>query len=110
EILYERQPDLVIETGTYEGGSALYLAHQMDLIGHGKVITVDITIRDTFAEHPRIEYITGSSVDPAIVAAIRKGAEKCERVMVILDSDHSQQHVTRELGHYNTMVTPGDYL
>lgn len=108
EILVERKPDLIVETGTYMGGSALFLADMCELVGNGRVVSIDINPREDFPRHPRIEYVAGSSTDPQVVAEIHRRASG--RVMVILDSDHSQQHVFAELDAYHDLVTPGDYL
>jgi cephalosporin hydroxylase len=110
EILTELRPELVIETGTFAGGSALFLASCMDVIGCGRVITVDIEEHDARPHHDRITYVTGSSVDPALVDRLRHEAEATARVMVILDSDHARDHVLAELRAYSPLVTPGSYL
>jgi cephalosporin hydroxylase/glycosyltransferase involved in cell wall biosynthesis len=110
EILVETRPDLIIETGTCEGGSALFLASICDLIGCGRVITIDIVDIPGRPQHPRISYLLGSSVDPAVVARVRNEAAGCHRVMVILDSDHRRDHVLAELHAYADLVTPGCYL
>lgn len=110
EILVETRPDLIVETGTYMGGSALYLATICDVLGKGKVVTVDITARAGRPRHRRITYLQGSSVEPPVVARVRSRAKRAKRVMVILDSDHSRDHVLRELELYAPLVTPGCYL
>jgi cephalosporin hydroxylase/glycosyltransferase involved in cell wall biosynthesis len=110
EILVETQPDLIIETGTCAGGSAFFLACMCDLIGRGRVITIDIVSQPGRPQHPRIAYLPGSSVDPGVVARVRAEAAGCRRVMVILDSDHSRDHVLAELHAYADLVTPGCYL
>jgi cephalosporin hydroxylase len=110
EILFERRPGLIIETGTLMGGSALFLASMLDLIGDGRIITIDIEARPERPAHHRIEYRTGSSIDPEIVAGVRESVRGDERVMVILDSDHSREHVLGELRAFAPLVTPGDYL
>jgi cephalosporin hydroxylase len=109
ELLTRTRPDVVIECGTCAGGSALYLAMLLDLIGRGEVITVDIAPRPGLPEHPRIRYVTGSSTDPAVVAGIRSRVGH-RRAMVILDSDHRADHVLAELHAYRDLVQPGDYL
>lgn len=109
EILWEKQPDLVIETGTWFGGSALYMAQVLDRIGHGYVISIDITYEPCRPKHDRIEYYCGSSVDPKTIEDVWERAHK-PRVMVILDSDHSRDHVLSELQVYALMVTSGQYL
>ena len=109
EILHERKPDLVIETGTWQGGTAYYLASLFDLTDHGRIVTVDIEKFPT-PEHPRIEYLVGSSTAPEIIEQIQERIQPGERVMVTLDSDHSREHVLNELRLYSQFVTPGDYL
>jgi cephalosporin hydroxylase len=110
ELIYRIKPDLIIETGTFEGASAYYFASLLDLIGHGEVLTVDVTEVQTRPQHPRITYIVGSSTADAIIDQIRIHSQTAATVMVILDSDHSAAHVRRELELYSPLVTPGSYL
>lgn len=111
EILFSKRPDLVIETGTYGGGSALFLASICDLIGNGRVISVDISPQSPLPEHPRISYMSGrSSTDKGVIEEVRRAADNSARVMVILDSDHSRDHVIAELELYSPLVTVGQYL
>jgi cephalosporin hydroxylase len=107
EILHRTRPDLIVETGTWSGGSALYLATICDLLGGGEVVSIDVAERER-PEHPRITYLTGSSVDPEIIETVRGRA--AGRTMVLLDSDHSEDHVLAELRAYADLVTPGCYL
>jgi cephalosporin hydroxylase len=109
ELLFRKRPDLVIETGTYLGGSALFMAMVMDIIGHGRVISIDNEVKPRRPLHPRISYWNGSSVDEAIVAEARKAASS-GRTMVVLDSDHSAAHVFQEIVSYSPLVRVGDYL
>jgi cephalosporin hydroxylase len=109
ELIVRTRPDVVVEAGTFQGGSALYLAMVLDQLGHGRVITIDVEPRDARPQHPRITYLTGSSIDPAVVAAVRDAVGDV-RAMVILDSDHTEAHVYGELLAYHTLVRPGDYL
>jgi cephalosporin hydroxylase len=108
ELLTRLRPDVIIETGTNRGGSALYLASICDLLDNGKVITVDIETRFDPPEHPRITYLQGSSTAPDIVSRITEAASGT--IMVILDSGHSRAHVLDELAAYASLVTPGSYL
>jgi cephalosporin hydroxylase len=110
ETLAELRPALLIETGTAEGGSALMYAHLMDLMDHGRVITIDIDdVREY--EHPRVTFLHGSSTDPEVVTRVAEEAGAADGpVMVILDGDHSRDHVARELELYAPLVTPGSYL
>ena len=111
EIMFETQPELVVETGTYRGGSAYYLASICDLLGRGEVITIDIEdVRDDYPVHPRITYLAGrSSTDPGVVAEVSARAAG-RRVLVVLDSDHSQAHVAEELAVYAPLVHVGGYV
>lgn len=109
ETIAEVRPDLLIECGTNQGGSSLFFAHLFDLLGDGQVVTVDIERLHNLS-HPRVTYLIGSSVSQEIVDAVRKRAAACSGpVMVILDSDHSRDHVRRELECYAPLVTPGSY-
>lgn len=110
EILTETRPDLIIEAGTHQGGSALFLASICDLLGHGEVLTIDVVEQPGRPQHQRITYLLGSSTDPEVVAEATRRAAAAERVMVILDSDHSEAHVFDELSHLGPLVTPGCYL
>ncbi|MHA6792342.1 CmcI family methyltransferase [Pseudonocardia bannensis] len=110
ELLYRVRPDLVVETGTYKGGSAYFMAGIFDLMGYGRVLTVDVDEDGDRPEHDRIEYVTGSSLDPAVLAQVREEAARNKTVLVILDSDHHCDHVLAELREYSGIVTPGSYL
>jgi len=110
EILYEVKPDLIVETGTWVGGSALFLATMCDLMNRGRIVTIDITENAGRSQHQRITYLLGSSTSPEIVHRVRSMIGKDDRVMVILDSDHRKDHVLRELELYSDMVTPGSYV
>jgi cephalosporin hydroxylase len=110
EILYETKPDLIIEAGTDLGGSALFFATFFDLFDNGQVVSVDVIQQPGRPSHPRVTYLDGSSVDPGIVADLTQRAQAVERVMVVLDSDHSEQHVYNELEVLAPLVTPGCYL
>jgi cephalosporin hydroxylase len=111
EIVFETRPELIVETGTYRGGSALYLASLCDLVGGGEVISIDVEpVRDDYPEHPRITYLGGrSSTDQAVVDEVR-GRAPGRPILVILDSDHSQRHVEAELAVYAPLVPVGCYL
>jgi cephalosporin hydroxylase len=110
QIIVACKPDLIIETGTGQGGSALYLASICDLIDHGEVITVDIKkYPEGCPQHPRIMYLLGDSVGADVVSRTYM-ATKSKSVMVILDSDHEKSHVLKELICYARLVTTGQYL
>ena len=111
ETISELRPALLIETGTHHGGSALFYAQLMDLLGTGRVLTIDIVNKHQDVEHPRIEFLDGSSTDPGIVErAGRAAAEADGPVMVILDGNHDRDHVAQELELYGPLVTPGSLL
>ena len=110
ELLVEQKPELIIETGTAHGGSALYLASVCDLLGRGEIVTVDIFPIEDRPAHNRITYLTGSSTAPEVVAEVERIAAGRERVLVILDSDHARDHVLDELRIYSRFVPPGGYL
>lgn len=110
EMLFELKPDVIIETGTAYGGSALYLAHLCDLMKKGRVVTVDIKDYPGRPQHPRIEYVMGSSIDEALIEKIKSGIKPGEKVLVILDSLHRKDHVLRELELYGELVSPGSYM
>ena len=104
EIIHEKKPDIIIETGTFKGGSALYMADICDAVGNGRIITIDIDKKKERPYHRRIEYMLGSSTE--IKLDIPSGL----KVMVVLDSDHSKEHVANELYIYSKLVTKGQYL
>jgi cephalosporin hydroxylase len=110
EIIVETQPDVIVETGTAAGGSALFLASVCDLVGSGRVLTIDITELPDRPQHERIQYFNGSSTDPGIVEAVRAKIPSDGRVMAVLDSDHHEAHVLRELQTYAPLVTSGNYV
>jgi cephalosporin hydroxylase len=110
EIIYEIKPDLIVEAGTFKGGSALYMANLMDNIGHGKLITIDIEKQPGLPVHPRIQYLLGSSTSSEIVDNVKKAIGPGDKVMVVLDSDHRSFHVLKELLIYSKIVTKGSYL
>jgi cephalosporin hydroxylase len=112
EIIFRTRPDLIIETGVYYGGSTLYLASILDLLGHGSIVAIDIDlsqVHEKTRDHPRVTLLEGSSVDPAIVQQVADMA-RGKRTMVVLDSDHSAPHVLKELTTYGDMVSSGCYL
>jgi cephalosporin hydroxylase len=111
ELISERQPGLIVETGTWHGGSALFFATVCDALGHGEVVSIDTAPGEPLPEHPRISYVRGSSTDPAIIAHIKACAAAAGgEVLVILDSDHSRDHVLAELRAYAAIVPPGGHL
>lgn len=118
EIVWAVKPDLIVETGIAHGGSLVYYASLLELLGgDGMVVGIDIDIRphnrEAIETHPmfkRITMIEGSSTDDAIVAQAAELAEGRSCVLVTLDSNHTHEHVLRELQLYSPLVTPGSYL
>jgi cephalosporin hydroxylase len=110
EIIHELRPGLVIETGSYKGGSALFFATVLDAVGSGAVISIDVAPSDGFPQHPRVRHLTGSSVSPEILEQVAVAVADAGTVLVILDADHSRDHVLAELRAYAQFVTPGSYL
>lgn len=110
EIIFEIKPDLIIETGTFKGGSALYYASLFDLIGNGRVITIDVEFRENRIKHPRIKYVFSSSTDELMVPLLDEEVKGSKTVMVLIDSDHSRDHVLKEIEIYSKYVTKGSYM
>jgi cephalosporin hydroxylase len=110
ELLTELRPDWIVETGTNYGGSAYFLASICDLLGHGQIVTIDLDAKPETPEHERVTYLAGSSTAPEILDRARSLTAGAETVLVILDSDHSYEHVAEELRAYSELVTPGSYL
>lgn len=117
EIIWELKPDLIIETGIAHGGSLIYYASLLELIGKGEVLGVDIDIREhnrkEIEKHPmfkRIKMIEGSSVEEETVKKVATHASGKKIILVSLDSNHTHEHVIRELELYSPFVTPGSYL
>ena len=110
EILYENRPDVIIETGTFMGGSSYYFASIFDLLGSGRVITIDIGDFEGKPKHDRVTFLLGSSTADSIVEQVKDLIHEGEKVMVVLDSDHSASHVRKEMEIYGEMVTPGQYM
>ena len=118
ELVWEAKPDLIIETGVARGGSLVFYASLLELIGGaGRVIGIDVDIRShnraAIEAHPmarRIDLIQGSSVDPNVIAQVKTHTETSQRVLVALDSNHTRDHVLKELELYSPFVTPGSYL
>jgi cephalosporin hydroxylase len=110
EIIFETKPDVIIECGTYGGGSALFLASICDLLDHGEIITIDTKNMEGRPEHKRITYLLGSSTSQEIVEKVQAFLKSKSRVIIILDSDHNKEHVLKELEIYSPFVSIGSYL
>jgi cephalosporin hydroxylase len=118
EIVWKLRPGLIVETGIARGGSLIFHASMLELLGgEGTVIGIDVDIREhnrvEIEKHPlfsRIRLIQGSSVDEQVFDQIRQAAQGNDPVLVILDSLHTHAHVLRELELYSALVRKGGYL
>ena len=117
EVIYRVKPDVIIETGVAHGGSLILYASLFKAMGKGRIIGIDIDIRSHNREaiegHELAEFITlleGSSTAPEIVDQVKKLLRPNEKVMVILDSNHTKQHVADELAAYHDLITPESYI
>ena len=117
ELIARVQPEVIVETGVAHGGSLIFYASLCRLLGRGRVVGIDIDIRApnraAIESHPLAELITlieGSSIDPDVVARARAQVRPGESVLVILDSNHTRDHVAAELNAYAELVTPGSYM
>jgi cephalosporin hydroxylase len=117
ELIWQLKPDLIIETGIAHGGSLVYYASLLELIGKGEVLGIDIDIRShnkkEIEAHPmfrRIKMIEGSSIDETTVNKVRAHAEGKKVILVSLDSNHTYDHVFKELEMYAPLVSPGSYI
>ena len=117
ELILCLKPDLIIETGVAHGGSLVFSASMLELLGKGKAIGIEIDIRPdnkkAIETHPlagRLQLIQGSSTDETVIRQVRNLAEGKKPVLVMLDSNHTHEHVLRELEMYSPLVTNGGYL
>lgn len=109
EIIWLIQPEILIEIGSYAGGSTMYFSHLFDLLRKGQVISIDIDRSSYVAKHPRIIEITGDCSDQTIVDRVAELSQG-KRVMVVHDADHRKQAVLRDLRLYASMVSIGSYF
>jgi cephalosporin hydroxylase len=114
DLIARAKPVVIVETGTYQGGSALWFAFLLDMmrIKDGRVLTVDIQDYRKTGDvlHPKITYLAGNSADPAMAADIKARLPVSGGRMFVLDSDHSAEHVRRELELYAPMARVGDWV
>lgn len=109
EIITLLKPDIVIETGTALGGSALFMQNVLDNMGKGYVISIDV-VKRKLPIHPKIFFWVGSSIDKRIINKVKLHVSRNKKVMVILDSLHTREYVAKELEIYSNFVTKGQYL
>ena len=118
EVIYTLKPDVIIETGVAHGGSLIFYASLMKAMGQGHtVVGVDLEIRphnrtaiERHELYSMLRLIEGNSVAPEIVARAASLVRTGDKVLVILDSNHSRAHVAAELEAYHHFVTPGSYI
>ncbi|MBW7875154.1 MAG: cephalosporin hydroxylase family protein [Candidatus Cloacimonetes bacterium] len=117
EVIYKLKPDVVIETGVAHGGSLIYYSSLLRAMGKGRVIGIDIEIRphnrkaiESHEMFDRITLLEGSSTDPNIVNQVKSMVKPEETVLVLLDSNHSYQHVIDELNAYASIVSKDSYI
>lgn len=117
ELIWKVRPDVIVETGFAHGGSAIFYASILELMGRGKVISVEIEIRkynrvavDSHMLSHRLEQIEGSSIDPAVIERVKQMIGEGRKVLVTLDSNHSYEHVLKELELYSPLVSSNSYI
>lgn len=117
EVIFDVQPDVIIETGVAHGGSLIFYAGLCKAMDRGRVVGVDIEIRPhnraAIEAHPLFPYITlieGSSTDEATVEQVKAQIRPGERTLVLLDSNHTKEHVLAELSLYAPLVSEGSYI
>ena len=117
EIIWNVKPDLVIETGIAHGGSLIYYASLMELLGgNGHVLGIDIDIREhnrvEIEKHPMFKRITmfeGSAIAPEMAERVKEFAKPYQTILLVLDSNHTHDHVLQELKLYTPLVSKGSY-
>lgn len=117
EVLWRVQPDVIVECGVAHGGGVIFYASLCKAMSKGRVIGVEVEFRRDHRERieqhllgPLITLIEGSSTDPVIVKRVKGLIQPGESVLVILDSNHSKQHVAEELEAYRDVVSVGSYI
>ena len=119
EVIYRLRPDVIIETGVAHGGSLIFYASLLRAMGlpASRVIGVDIEIRphnrraiEAHELFGAIALIEGNSVAPEVVALVRAHVRPGDKVLVLLDSNHTYAHVSAELEAYHGLVSPGSYI
>jgi cephalosporin hydroxylase len=117
ELIYIIKPDVIIETGVAHGGSLVFYASLCKIMGKGRVIGVDVEIRphnrkaiEAHQLFPLITVIEGNSIDEAVVNEVKSLVRPGERVLVLLDSRHTKDHVLAELEAYSPLVNVGSYI
>jgi len=109
EVIHDAQPDVIIEIGSWEGGSTLYFANLLDILGKGIVISIDIDRSIYNVKHNRIITITGSSSSEEVLARV---VELCrgKAVLVVHDGNHHKEQVLQDLRNYSNLVSVNSYF
>jgi cephalosporin hydroxylase len=117
ELIWEIKPDLIIETGIAHGGSLIFYASMLELIGNGEVLGIDIDIRkhnkeeiENHSMYKRISMIQGSSISQEVINQVKQKAENKNKILVILDSNHTHEHVLQELKLYSKFISIESYI
>jgi cephalosporin hydroxylase len=117
ELIYREKPDVIVETGVAHGGNQVFLASLCRLMGRGHVIGVDIELRphnrvalESHELYPLITLIEGSSTDPNVVESVRTAMGNADKVLILLDANHTKDHVLKELEAYSPLVGPGSHI
>ena len=117
ELIFDLKPDVIVETGIAHGGSAVFYASVCKLLGRGRVIGVEVELRphnrtaiDNHFLKPLITIVEGSSIAPETVAKVKAMIAPGEKVLVLLDSNHTKDHVAAELHAYAPLVSVGSYI
>jgi len=117
EVIYRVRPDVIIETGVAHGGSLIYYASLCKAMGKGRVIGIDIEIRpqnraaiESHELSPLITLIEGNSISPEMVQHVHSLVGPRKTVLVLLDSNHTRQHVLAELEAYHDLVSKDSYI
>jgi len=117
ELIWKIKPDFIIESGIARGGSLIFYASILELLNHGKIIGIDIDIRkhnrieiENHTLFKRIKLIEGSSINDSVIHKIKKIIKDKKKIMILLDSHHTEQHVLEELEKYSPFVRSGSYI
>jgi cephalosporin hydroxylase len=118
ELVWAVQPDLIIDVGVARGGSVIFFASMLALIGgEGQVVGVDVDIRNENLQRiqshrmaDKVCLLEGSSTNPDVIRQVERFVRDSETVLVVLDSNHTEKHVSRELQEYSKFVTGGSYI
>lgn len=109
ELIYTINPDIIIEIGSYEGGTTLFFANILDIIGKGRVISIDIDRSNFKAKHDRIIVVDGDSASQEVFSKVTELC-KDKKILIIHDGAHDKEHVLKDLTLYSTLVSVGSYL